>query len=134
MGVTPCSVHDQGARVLSDSLCKCLGTLLYNNVSPPDFTRHAAVQGWACLWVLTILEGRNDDFSLNTWFTLPETSDPQPQNQKFEDLEFTICPLMELPLTARSPRYAKSFCARFCVCTSLNRSGVSSINYKGRVS
>src|ERR1700733_7618151 len=35
---------------------------------------------------------------------------------------------MELPLTARSPRYARSFCARFWLCTNLKRSGVSSMN------
>jgi len=41
----------------------------------------------------------------------------------------TLWPLIELPLTAMSPRYARSFWARFCVCTSLNSSGVSSMNY-----
>lgn len=38
-----------------------------------------------------------------------------------------ICPLMLLPLTARSPRYPKSFCARFWLPTREKSSGVSSI-------
>jgi len=40
----------------------------------------------------------------------------------------TVCPLMELPLTAKSPRYANNFWARFWLWTSLKRSGVSSMN------
>ena len=67
--ITPRRVHDEGAWVLADGLCKCLWSFLNNDVSPADFARECCIERWA-IGIFAVLKRRNDDFILETGFSL----------------------------------------------------------------
>lgn len=69
MGITPRRIHYERAWVFADGLCKCLWSFLDNDVSPADFAGECCVKRGA-IGILAILERRNDDFILETGFSL----------------------------------------------------------------
>lgn len=69
VSVTPCGVHDKTARVSTDSLGEGLGSLFDDDVSPSDFAGHGGVEWWA-VGIVAVVELWNDDFGLETGFTL----------------------------------------------------------------
>jgi hypothetical protein len=67
MRVSPSCVHDEGTRIFSDSFGEALWTFLEDDVAPANFTWHRCIKGRA-IWIFAVLEGRYDDFGLETWF------------------------------------------------------------------
>lgn len=74
MRVTPGRVHDERARVLADGLGKGLGAVLDNDVAPTNFAGERGVEGRPVEGVLTVLEGRDNDFVFEARFTLKSES------------------------------------------------------------
>jgi len=76
VGITPCGVHDEGTRVLPDSLGERLGTMFDNDVAPANSAGHGGVERGSGR-VFPVGELRDDDVGLETGFanlTLDGTS------------------------------------------------------------
>jgi hypothetical protein len=125
--IAPCSVHNECAGVLADGLGESFWSFLDDDVPPTIFTGERSVKGGP-IRILSVPKLGDDDLILEAGFTLYKVMRRRVVTA-IREKKVTVWPLMELPLTAISPRYARSFWARFCVCTSLNNSGVSSMNY-----
>ena len=99
MGVAPGRVHDQAARVLADGLSESLRAFLNNDVAPAGRAGLGGVEGRGRR-VVAVVEGRDDDVILEAGLALEGVN----KRAFVATLTLTTWPLMELPLTARSPR------------------------------
>ena len=111
VSISPSSVHDENPRVFSHRFSERFGAGLNDNISPTDFARDRCVQRWTRFF-FSVLELGNDNLILQAGLSL-EKEIKRCRHCRVGKL--TVCPLIELPLTATSPKYANSFCARFCV-------------------
>jgi hypothetical protein len=68
MCITPCSVHNQCTRVLPNSLCECLGSVLDDDIPPSNLARHASIEWWSIHWVVAVLQPRYNNLGLEAWF------------------------------------------------------------------
>lgn len=102
MGVTPGGVHDESARIRANGFGESFGTFLDDDVSPADFAWDRGVERWA-VGVFPVVERRDDDLVLEAWLALHPLWSGPPRKYKLADGR-TTWPLMELPLTTRSPR------------------------------
>ena len=68
MCITPCSVHNQCTRILPNSLCECLGSVLDNDVPPSNLARHASIEWRSVDWVVAVLQPRYNKLGLEAWF------------------------------------------------------------------
>ena len=68
MCVTPCSVHNQCAGILPNSLCECLGSVLDNDVPPSDLARHASIEWRSIHWIVAVLQPGYNKLGLEAWF------------------------------------------------------------------
>ena len=69
MRIAPGGVHDQTARVLADGLSECLRALLDDDVAPAGRAGLGGVEGRG-RWVVTVVEGRDDDVILEAGLAL----------------------------------------------------------------
>lgn len=70
MGVTPCGIHNEGARVLAHCFGKCFGTVLNDNVAPSDGARQGSVQGGTLERVFAALKLGDDNVGFEARFAL----------------------------------------------------------------
>ena len=69
MGVTPCGVHDECAWIFTNGLCKCLGDMFDDDISPPDSARRGSVEG-SSVGILAVGELGDLDLCPETRFAL----------------------------------------------------------------
>ena len=111
MSISPSGIHDEDPMVFAYCFGKSFGAGLNDNVPPTNFTRQRCVQWWTCL-IFSVLKVWNDDVVFQARLALWKKIR---QCKCFRVGRLTVCPLMELPFTAKSPKYPNSFCARFWV-------------------
>ena len=68
MRITPCSIHDQCTRILPNSLCERLGSVLDDDVPPSNLARHASIEWRPIHWIVAILQPRYNNLGLEAWF------------------------------------------------------------------
>ena len=111
MSISPSGVHDENARVFAYCFGKRFGAGLYDDISPTDQARQRRIQRWTRLIIL-VQEFGDDDLIFQARLALSKRI----RWRKCCCIgRLTDCPLIELPFTATSPKYANSFWARFWV-------------------
>lgn len=119
-------------RTLVASKDWCASRQVVSIIKHPLFSRTALAKAFGPSWVITFLQPVFFGCETSTMSPLDSVSSGMmisPLN-----LGSPSCPLTWLPFTARSPRYASSFWARFWLAMRVNSSGLSNISKSSMVS